>query len=563
MSHGSRLPRRPAAVMTLLTAFVLSLPADARAQTPQPSARSADTAAPAGASRSLSLVEALRMAEQASPTVQIARASVAAAAGQQEQARSQFFPQLNGSASYTRTLKSQFSVLAQNSDTTTPTFQSLCSPFIPQDATPAQRAAALQQAQTCAQEGGLDFTKVGFGSKNQYNLGLSLTQNVFAGGRITARYRAAAAGREAAAIGLTASRAQMVLDVAQAYYDAQLADRLFGIAQATLAQAETTLSQTRLARQVGTQPEFELLRAQVQRENQVPVVMQRSSDREIAYLRLKQLLDIPLEQPLVLTTDLQDTTSASATQLVSLVIPRPTGDTAVDDRAPVRQAAENVRAQREQLTIANAQRWPTITLSSQFGRVAFPNGFPSWSDFVSNWTVTAALSVPLLTFGGIHGQEVVARANLEQARAQLRQTTQLASLDTRSTLNQLATAQAQFAASVGTADVATRAYQIAEVRYREGISTQTELTDTRIQLEQAQANRAQAARNLQVARLRAVLLPYLPLSSTTGAESAAGTAAGAAAGTTVPVVPPSTTTPQGQPTPGVSASRTGQTGTQP
>jgi outer membrane protein TolC len=51
------------------------------------------------------------------------------------------------------------------------------------------------------------------------------------------------------------------------------------------------------------------------------------------------------------------------------------------------------------------------------------------------------------------------------------------------------------------------------VRYRAGVSTQLELSDSRVLLQQAEANRAQAARDLQVARARMALLPDLPLST--------------------------------------------------
>jgi outer membrane protein TolC len=61
---------------------------------------------------------------------------------------------------------------------------------------------------------------------------------------------------------------------------------------------------------------------------------------------------------------------------------------------------------------------------------------------------------------------------------------------------------------------ATRAYEIAELRYSEGVSTQLELTDARLLLQQAQSNRAQAARDVQVARVRLALLPDLPLAAT-------------------------------------------------
>jgi outer membrane protein TolC len=87
------------------------------------------------------------------------------------------------------------------------------------------------------------------------------------------------------------------------------------------------------------------------------------------------------------------------------------------------------------------------------------------------------------------------------------------------TINNLLQAREAWQASLGTAEQASRAYSIAEVRYREGISTQLELNDARILLEQAVVNRALAARNLQVARVKLALLPDLPL-QTTGATQA-------------------------------------------
>jgi hypothetical protein len=59
------------------------------------------------------------------------------------------------------------------------------------------------------------------------------------------------------------------------------------------------------------------------------------------------------------------------------------------------------------------------------------------------------------------------------------------------------------------------------VRYKEGISTQLELNDSRILLEQAVANRALAARNLQVAQVKLALLPNLPLQSTGSTQAQA------------------------------------------
>ena len=478
-------------------------------------------------STALSLDDAVRMAESQSEPVRIARAGVQRADGQKIQARSQYFPQLYGSAGYTRTLKSQYSGFASSTDTVTaPTSPpGPCDDYLLGDgASVADRIAGLETASRCIS--GLNpfaaFSSLPFGQANQYQLGLSLSQNLFTGGRVSAQNEAAAAGRRSATIELSAQRAQNVLDVTQAYYDAALADRLVAISDASFTQTENVLRQVQLNRNVGNVSEFELLRAQVTRDNQRPQVIQRRSDREVAYLRLKQLLNIPLEQTVSLTTKIDDVSAMPAgIRLAGLQVGSwESPDTATSNRAAVKQAGEAVRAQRELVRVVRSQRLPSLSLTSQYGAVAYPqSGLPGSNDFRANWTVGVATQIPLFTGGRIRGEELVAQANLSESRARLQQVREFAALDARVALNALNQAQSAWEASRGTAEQASRAYQIADVRYREGISTQLELNDSRILLEQATANRALAARNLQMARIKLALLPLLPLQSGTSAQS--------------------------------------------
>jgi hypothetical protein len=122
-------------------------------------------------------------------------------------------------------------------------------------------------------------------------------------------------------------------------------------------------------------------------------------------------------------------------------------------------------------------------------------------------------TVPIFTGGRIGGDEAVARAALEQARAELDRARKLTALDTRVALDQLREAEATYEAIPGTALQAERAYEIDQVRYREGISSQTDLTQTRLLLVQARANQARAARDRAVAHVRLALLRDLPLQS--------------------------------------------------
>src|SRR5947207_9888815 len=483
-------------------------------------------AAAVGSARRLSLEDALRAAQAQSEAVQIARAGLTRAQGQWYQARSQYLPQLSGSASYARTLRSQFQGVSfgGTADTsTTPKPQSVCAPTIPPNATQSQIQAALAQASSCqAATSGFNFSSVGFGAPNQWTFGLSFSQNVFAGGRISAQYQAANASVSAATIEVAAQRAQLALDVTQAYYDAALADRLFTIQEAALSQTDEVLRQTRVARQVGNQAEFDLLRAQVTRDNQVPVVLQARNARQVAYYRLKQLLNLPIDHALDPPTQLDDSTAATSTVTAAVnagsARARTAGaaaiepDTNVSDRAPVRQLQETVRAQQGLVRAARGERLPSVQITSRYQRLYFPTSvFPQLNNARENWTIGVSASLPLFTGFRIKGDEMVAQGNLEQAKAQLQQTREVAALDARVALSALQQAQATWQASAGTAQQASRAYNIDQIRYREGISTQTDLSQSRLLLEQALANRAQAARDLAVARVKLALLRDLPL----------------------------------------------------
>ena len=514
------------------------------ALTARPLGAQQDTTRQAPTMRRLSLEDALKAAEGQSEAVQIARAGLARAEGQRYQARSQYLPQLSAVAIYQRTLNSQFQGIsfgAAADTSSAPRPQALCAPSIPAGATQAQIQAALAQASTCqAASGGFNFQSVGFGAPNQYTAGLNFSQNIYTGGRLSGQYQAARAGSNSAAIEVSAQKAQLALDVTQAYYDAALADKLVSIQESALAQTEEILRQTRVAKQVGNQAEFDLLRAQVTRDNQVPVVLQARTAREVAYYRLKQLLNLPMDGAIALSTPLDDSTATSTTVLAavkagssramspaSATLATMVVDTNVSDRAPVRELEQSVRAQEGLLKAAKGEKLPYLQITSGYQRLYFPTNLAlQLNNARINWTVGITASMPIFDGGKVKGDEMIAQANLEQARAQLQQTREFAALDARVALSALQQAEATWQASAGTAQQAERAYNIDQIRYREGISTQTDLSQSRILLEQALANRAQAARDLAVARVRLALLRDLPLQAGAQAQSQSQTQSG-------------------------------------
>lgn len=462
--------------------FLLPLALAFAQEAPAPEAPSPAAAPDALA---LSVEEALHRATGASEDVEVAEAAVDRARGTAMQARAGWLPSVNASADYAHTFASEYDDLFGDMGDT---------------------------------GGASPFADLPFGQDDTWRVGVSVSQPLWMGGRTLASTRLARSSATLADVGRDSARAGAALDVAQAYYDAVLADRLVAIAAAAEAQAQTTAEQAALAFEVGRQPEFEVVRARVELEGQRVAVIQQERVRTLAHLQLKRLLDLPTDTALTLTSELDERPAVAEAAADVAGVRSPDAE-----RVAVRQAEEAVRMSEATLARTRSQRFPQVAASASYGWVAYPDGVLPPTDteeWATNFVAGVGLSVPLFAGGRIAGELVGARADVAEARARADQVAELAAVDAADARAGLKAAQAQWGATAGTVEQAERAYAIAEVRFREGLSTQAELTDARLLLQRAQANRALAARNLQVARIRVALLPALPLGAGAGASSA-------------------------------------------
>ena len=190
------------------------------------------------------------------------------------------------------------------------------------------------------------------------------------------------------------------------------------------------------------------------------------------------------------------------------------------DRAPVRELDEAVRAagsaDQDRAVGAHSVALDRVELPAALLPVS--NSSRRSNSGVNNWTRRLSTSFPILDGGRIKGDQPIARSGsaageraarsdapvrgarharrVERARARPRRRGKRA-------------AERPSRRSAPTRSI--------EVRFREGISTQTDLSQSRLLLEQARANRAQAARNLAVARVRLALLQRSADSARAGA----------------------------------------------
>lgn len=446
-------------------------------------------------------------AVRASLPVAAARATRDRAHADITAARSGYFPQINVTGSYVDTLRSEYDGLFNQAPDS------------------AMAAAAMMTPLG-------DLSQLPFAAAHAWRAGVDVTQPIWDGGRTASSVALAHRSERSAELDEQARRAQAVLEVTDAYFGAELADQIATIAEASLGLADNTLSQAQLGLTQGTAPEFDVVRAEVTRDNQRTSLLRARAARDLALIRLHRLLGLPFDRPIELTTGLG---SGDVGELAR----RAAGVARGGERVSVAQARAAAAIRRAQVEIARAGRWPRIALFTSYGVVDYPQRFWPNQDWRTNWTVGAQLSLSLFSGLRTTAEIASARADARAAEALAQEAAQLAALDERERASDVAVDAAAYGASHRSAELARRAYQIAEVRYRQGVSTYLELVDARISLDQAQINEATAARDLQVAQVRVALLPALPVAGATLPPSAVPGPSVAPSGSPAGLAPPS------------------------
>lgn len=431
--------------LTLVVAAALAA-APARAQGPADTLR-------------LTLDAAIERALAQSEEIRLAKSQVAEMNGQVREAFAGALPQVSGSVTYTRQFASIFQGLGgDNGDTS---FTNI-------------------------------FKNSPFGAPNAWALEVTASQLLFSAGKVGAGLAAAKSAREAARLTHQQSATDVAVRVRQAYLDVQYRHRLLGVAATAIEEARKQLHQVRLFHQAGTRAEYDLLRAQVDAANQEPAMVAAVNDYEVALLELKRLINVPPDQPVELSTPLlaEDGT-------IPVVVEE---DRHAAERPVVAAAEASVRVQEQLLRAAKADRWPTLSVSSTFSEQAFPTEiFPFGQRFRRNWNAAVKISIPL--FNGLRTEGTVARyrAQLDRAIAHRDGVREQAALELVQAGGELQRTQALLLARRETVQQAQQAHHIAQVRYANGLTTQLEVSDARLLLQQAQVNEAQAMRDYLMA----------------------------------------------------------------
>jgi outer membrane protein len=452
-------------VGVLLPTLAAALPA--ASQTPAP--------APGDTVR-LTLTQAVARGVELSEEVGLARWQRALAEGHVIETRAGALPQVTTSLLYNRTLASIFDgiVLAPPADGD-------------------------------EENGPNPFAALPFGRPNVWNAALNISQPVYSGGRVGTALAIARQVRLAADLQIDEAEADIALQVRSAYFQAVLADEFIGIAREAYDLATSQLRQVELFRAQGTASEFDVLRARVERDNLEPGIIEAANARRLAELNLKRLINVPADQPVELATPL-------AAELVD--VDRAALRTALTARPALRALDAAIAARAGAVSIARADRLPTVGASASFAFQAMPDHVtPFDTQWRRDWALSLQLSLPVFDGFRTSGRVQQATAELRTAQLQRDQARQGMEVELEAALGEFDAARAQIEARRATVAQARRALELAELRFASGLATQLDVSSARLLFEQARVNEAQSLFNYlnAVARLERVAGGEIPL----------------------------------------------------
>jgi outer membrane protein TolC len=442
---------RPRRLLPLAAALVVATAAHAAEAPPPAAAGIPDTLR-------LTLQGAIDRAMMNNPQVRIAEQTVKIAEARVTEAVGNALPQINGGITYSRRFSSVFEGSAGDS-----AFSFL----------------------------GDVLARSPFAAENTWDISLTGSQLLF-----SQPVSAAVSGAKAYRRGALADRSETVNDVAlqvqRAYLQAALGGRVADIALAGLRQARDQESRVSLFFDQGARSEYDLLRAQVDARNQEPVVVQALDARDLALLDLKRLLALPAEQPVALSSALEFEDGLVPVVQDSLF--------AYESRPALQRAEADVELRKQAKRYEAGAYWPSLTLSGTLSHQAYPEDvWPTQSEFVRGLDGQLRLDVPIFQGTKTVGAVRRAEAELEQARVVAEQTRTVVGLEVERARRDLVRSLALLLARRGTVELAERAYGLADVRYANGLTTQLELTDARIQMQTAQVEEARALADYRLA----------------------------------------------------------------
>jgi len=409
----------------------------------------------------LTLDECIRLGLERHSDVLVAQDEIAAAEEQRKMARSEFLFKVNTRYAYTRL-----------------------------DSTPVLESFSLPDSPR----------KLPVGTVDNWNWTTEFTQPLFTGFKILAGYDLAKLGIDLAQVSLAVEKLNLVYRVKQAYFNLLRAEKGEIVAETAVRGFEAQAKVAKDFYDVGMTPKNDYLKALVEAANARQGMIQAGNLTRIRQAELNNLLRFPVDRE---------------TRVVDTLKYEPVDYTleycmeqAYGHRPEIEQALLNTKASQENVRLVRSGFFPNVALSfnyHKFGDTWKVDG----SDFAGkeDWSVTTGLDWTFWEWGKTYYAASQARVRVKQSLELEEKLKEAIALEIKTSYLNLRESEQNISVTEASIEQAIENLRMSSERYKEQVTTSTEVLDAQTLLSQAQDNYYNALYryNIALAQLRTAM----------------------------------------------------------
>ena len=399
------------------------------------------------APKRLTLEKAIEMAVQTNFDAKKSRLGVQKAEARKDEALGNSFPTITFNAGYTNNvLKPKF--------------------FLPDFSNPSSG----------------ELVPVEIGATNSFMAGVKLTQILFNAAVFTG-ISTANMYYDASKEQYKSSITKTISSVKQSFYGVLLAKELVNVYDTVLTNAKRNLDVTQKMYNEGFIPEFDLIQAKTSVKNLEPQLL----NAELNYHKLMNIFKYNLGIDVSDSVELDGNISAEKFDLPSLDSLLSMLDNVNYDLRALKLAKT---VQERKIDVYKADYYPALYLLGDYNYEGQSN---TW-DYTTFQSASIGVNLQFTIFQGLQRSNRVQQARVDYLTAveQYNQTDEALKMQLKNSMDKLNTAKKKFAINKGNVERARRGYQIAEIRYKEGVGSQIEINNSNTALANANLNYLQA-----------------------------------------------------------------------
>lgn len=342
--------------------------------------------------------------------------------------------------------------------------------------------------QTMSMDMGGQTMNIKVGRDNTYSIGANLSLPIISPA-LWSNLKLSSMDIDLAMEAARSSKLEMVNQVKQAFYVYLLAKQSYEVLQKSYANLETSNQLVTNSYNQGLVSEFEKLRSDVALQSQRPAVSSAAKSLRLANMRLKVLLGMNIDEPVIFDGELSDYEQ----DVISATMPDEK-DMQLAYNSALRQLDMGIQQLEQSKKIIIGSSCPMLALAGSFQYSGMGDDGQKFTNYPYSY-VALSLQVPIISWVSTSYKLKQVNLNIENMKDQRLDAERNLRIGAQSYLNDMQQAIEDIAADRETMTQAQKAYEIAQKQYEVGMNTWLDLSTAELTLTSTQLTYCQSLFN--------------------------------------------------------------------